>query len=1169
MSINSLSARAHGRATVAALATLLMVGLAQPSATARAVIAAPQDLAATTVPVLSWSAVPGAVRYEVQLDNGSGFSSPEFTGKTTNNRIVPTSALTGLQFWRVRAFDSAGVDSDWSESEVDLGVIGAPDQLSPDGTTLAQPDEPPLLAWNGVPGATAYLVEVDTDPDFVGALTYTTGTTSLVVPAALEARPYWWRVTAQLGSTAVSLPSEAATFEVLPLDAPLQTFPADSPDTQVEDVVLDWDAVPGAATYELRVARDADFNTIIETKTGIKGTRYSPATTYNNAQYYWQVRAVDLSGHPTEWRTVQNSFERYWPDRPVALHPTGPQGAPAHFDGEPYFQWTPVDHASHYQLDVGTDPNFSPQTFVSCRVNGTTYTTGNISATGGAASDEKCKPRDGAAFYWRVRPIDAPFNVQGIYSVTQGAIWDGHYISSMSPSGGQTVDVPTLSWNEVSGVETYQISITKTSNGQEILDATTYATSYTPTNIERSQLEPGTLYTWTVMGETADGAPSLIYSSTFQVSGSLPTSGADPLTPLTGISTDAPTLKPPSLTWEPWPGATYYRIDMGVAGSGAWWTNNSSSSDVIGTDLPFPAVTETSERTLPPGSYDWMVSAYDENRNLLGWGDVGTFTIKDFDAMTGQSIALDGSTLDAGDGCDAHLDANGTSGAICDQVPATPVLSWDPQPGASLYLVYLSNDSSFTNLLETTVRGTTTTYYAPTWANVEPTYPDSQAGKSFYWMIRPCKAVSICAPDPISSTGKATNAFRKSSPAVELLAPDNDTSAAAPNLETGEVTFEWTDYFDTNQGTTWSATGEVSPQAAKKYRIQVDDSATFSSLLETAEVDQTTFTSSAKLYPEGQIFWRVQAIDGDGKYLSWSETRSFMKYTPAPTLTFPVADEAVSGTAGFQWTPQPFAASYTLDVYKNNDTSFSTTNKVFSQSSIKTAAYSWNKPIPASSQPYVWRVRATDPSNNVGQWSVIGRFYSTGSSPALLEPAASTQQPENGPLFSWTAVPGASRYKIQVSTSTKSVVSVSTAALAYATTAPLPDGKLTWQVTALDSADHTLGVSEERKFTVDAKAPTVLTVAPASQIKAKGKVTATFSEQVKNVTTKTFRIYIYGKTKPLKATVTLDATKTKATLKPAKALKVGTRYSVKLSPSIADLAGHPLTAKSWNLVGVK
>jgi len=1168
VSINSpVSARLRG--ALAALATLLMVGLVQPPATARALIAPPQDLAATTVPVLSWSTVPGAVRYEVQVDNNDTFGSPEFTAKTTNTRVVPTSALSGVVYWRVRAFDSAGVDSDWNQSDVDLGVIGAPDQLSPDGDTLAQPDQPPLLAWHGVAGATGYTVELDTDPDFVAATAYTTATTSLVIPTALEARTYYWRVTAKLGTTAVSIPSETASFDVLALDAPVQTSPADSPDTQVEDVVLDWDPVPGAASYDLRVARDADFNTIIDTVTGIKGTSYSPVETYNNAQYYWQVRAVDLGSKPTAWRSVQNSFERYWPDQPTPLHPTGAVGSPPHFEGVPYFQWTPVDHASHYQLDVGTDPNFSPTTFVSCRVAGTTYTAGNVTVSGGVGGDDKCRMQDGAVFYWRVRAMDAPTGVQGIYSPIQAAIWDGHYLSGFSPTGGAIVEVPTFSWAPVSGVETYQVSIIDTDTEDEVFTAETHATSYSPTKVDADVLAPGKVYAWSLMAVAADKSKSLIYSNTFQVSGNLPTTSAPALTPLTGTAADAPTLKPPSLTWEPYPGAAYYKISIGNSGTGAFWTDGSSSTDVVGDHIAYPAVTETSTRTLLPGGYDWQVRAYNLSGGVVATGPVATFTIKDFAAMTGQSLALDGATLDADGGCTAHLDGNGTSGPICDNVPATPVLSWQPKAGASFYLVYISSDSSFTNLLEKSIKGTTTTYYAPTFSNAEATYADSQAGKSYYWMIRPCKAINICAPDPVSTTGKATNAFRKASPPVTLLSPANDTSPAAPNLGTGEITFTWRDYLATNQDTTWAATGEASPQAAHTYTIQISTSATFSKVLETATVDQTTFTSPSKLYPDGQLFWRVQAVDGDAKNLSWSETRSFMKYTDAPTPTFPVADTAVSGTAAFQWSAQPFAGSYTLEVYKDNDTTFSSANRVVSKSSIKTTAYSPDKPLPPSNKPYLWRVRITDPSNNVGQWSVAGRFYSTGDAPALLEPAASTQQPDNGPLFSWTAVPGAARYKIVIATSTRTVTTVTTSALAYATTTPLPDGKLTWQVTALDSAGQNIGTSETRAFTVDAKAPTVVTVAPASQIKTKGKVTVTFSEQVKNVTTKTFRIYVYGKSKPLKAKVTLDATKTKATLKPAKALKIGTRYSVKLSPSITDLAGHPLTGKSWNLMGIK
>ncbi len=1144
--------------TLTVLTTAALVISTQAASPAQAEPAAPTGLLATSVPVLSWDPVPGAARYEVQVDRDSGFGSPDWTVKTTNTRTVPVKAFGGSLHWRVRAIDGDAKASDWSEADLDLGPISAPSQLTPDGEELAQPDEPPLVSWQGVPGALEYSVELDTDADFVSASTFKTSTTSLVIPTPLEAGDYWWRVTASLGGDTVSLPSDPATFTVLPLEAPVQVGPADSPDTQVEDVVLDWDPVPGAASYELRVARDADFNTIIGNVKGVLGTSYSPATTYDNAQYYWQVRAVDMAGKPTEWRTVQHSFERHWPDRPSAVYPIGEVGSATQINGVRYFQWTPVQHASHYELQVGSDPNFSPTTYDSCLTAGTTYTVGNMSFGVSHRTNERCTMQDGDVFYWRVRPMDAPFSgtgVEGIFSETQSAVWRSDYIEGRSPANGATVDIPTLTWDASSGAEKFRVQIYK--GGLKVLTDITYTNSYTPIDVER--LEPGT-YTWDVQAFTPSNEPSVIYASSFTVSGALPDTPADPLTPLSGRITDPATLKAPTLTWEPHPDATSYQLHMGFSGTGVFWVGD--SDDAIGNKVPYPAVTDTSRRTFQPGNYDWFVVAINAAGDPVGSSPVSTFRIAGFPAITGQAIALDSDTLLDGDGCDVRLDANGVTGAVCTGVPSTPVLSWDPVPGMSFYYVYVSNDANFTNLLETQVPATHNTHYAPTFANVHSTYPESQAGQSYYWHIRPCKAISVCAMDPVSSTGKATNAFRKQSPGIELLTPVADSSPAVPNVTTSEVTFDWTDYFDTSQATTWATTGEISPQAARQYRIQVDDSPTFATPLDDKKVDQSSYTAVDSLYPEGQLYWRVQAIDGDDKGLAWSETRPFVKYSPPVELTFPTNDAEVSGTAAFRWTAQPFNYSYRIEVFKNNDTTFSVANRVFYKE-VKTTAFAWDKPLPASSQPYVWRVRRTDADRNLGQWSQSGRFYSTGSSPSLLEPEHGTLQPAAGPLFTWTAVPGAATYRIEIRTGTGTFAKVTTAALAYATTANVPDGKLTWQVTALDAGGAALGSSEWRSFTVDGAAPRVVSYTPTSQAKRKANVVVRFSEPVHNVSTKTLRIFLGSKKKPLAATVKLNAAGTTATLNPTALLKKKTKYTVKVRPGIVDQGGNSLPAKSW------
>lgn len=215
----------------------------------------------SSTPILTWSKVPRATGYTVEVDNDASFSSPEFTSKTVNVRAVPTSPLRpGRNYWRVRA--EKGLDkSDWTSGNFEVSPIGVPVPVSPgDGAVLAQPEQPPLLRWQGSQGATGYVVEVDGDADFVGAKSYPTKTTSLVVPDPLGAGDYYWRVKADKGNGLVSSPSNALRFDVAALPAPSISYPSNDVNSVIEDVVLDWNPVAGAKSYDVEVALDASFN---------------------------------------------------------------------------------------------------------------------------------------------------------------------------------------------------------------------------------------------------------------------------------------------------------------------------------------------------------------------------------------------------------------------------------------------------------------------------------------------------------------------------------------------------------------------------------------------------------------------------------------------------------------------------------------------------------------------------------------------------------------------------------------------------------------------------------------------------------------------------------------------------------------------------------------------
>jgi len=204
------------------------------------------------------------------------------------------------------------------------------------------------------------------------------------------------------------------------------------------------------------------------------------------------------------------------------------------------------------------------------------------------------------------------------------------------------------------------------------------------------------------------------------------------------------------------------------------------------------------------------------------------------DAASGQKVALDGIADQApAAGCANALSNVDTNSQICVGVPSTPVLRWNPEPRAAGYLVYLAIDQELTNRVVSPYAVTTNTMWRP------PTdLPDNTAQDSYYWFVRPCKSMNpvVCNPDPISTNAAATNAFRKQSPAAQLIAPADASSV------TSEPAFSWTDYYDTNQGTPYQGGSDPSYQTARTYRIQISQSATFNSLVDDREVDQPFYT---------------------------------------------------------------------------------------------------------------------------------------------------------------------------------------------------------------------------------------------------------------------------------------------------------------------------------------
>jgi hypothetical protein len=74
----------------------------------------------SNTPTLTWNAVTysyGALTYIIQVDNNSGFTSPEFTPPGINGtQAVTTPLASGTYYWRVRAVNVYGAAGAWSAS---------------------------------------------------------------------------------------------------------------------------------------------------------------------------------------------------------------------------------------------------------------------------------------------------------------------------------------------------------------------------------------------------------------------------------------------------------------------------------------------------------------------------------------------------------------------------------------------------------------------------------------------------------------------------------------------------------------------------------------------------------------------------------------------------------------------------------------------------------------------------------------------------------------------------------------------------------------------------------------------------------------------------------------------------------------------------------------------
>ena len=210
--------------------------------------------------MLSWKAVGKATSYEVQVDNSSAFTSPEFTDDDPEHqgRRRPGLWCPGKNFWRIRATGN-GKTSGWANGSF---------------TVAARHDADPVgsCRWRRPPPATeSAAAPVEQQPGC--RLLHDRGRRRLR-PARRQdlhgpdhvlrrhrSADHRRLVLAGDGQQGQRSDQPSVGRDALrhrrPSPAPQITYPANDVTQTIEDVVLDWTPVPGARNYDVQVALDA------------------------------------------------------------------------------------------------------------------------------------------------------------------------------------------------------------------------------------------------------------------------------------------------------------------------------------------------------------------------------------------------------------------------------------------------------------------------------------------------------------------------------------------------------------------------------------------------------------------------------------------------------------------------------------------------------------------------------------------------------------------------------------------------------------------------------------------------------------------------------------------------------------------------------------------------
>ncbi len=250
--------------------------------------------------VLGWHPSATATKYLFQLSKDK-FSTYAVNDSSVVDTTRKVTALTNgtKYFWRVAAYNAGGFSAfSTVDSFTTIPIVpAAPAVIALAGATNQRADTL-ALSWHPSATATKYLFQLSEDK----FSTYVVNDSNVVdttrkVTALSNLTKYFWRVAAYNtgGFSAFSTADSFTTIVALPAK-PVLVSPIGGKTGVARMTTFVWDSTALATKYELQVASDKAFTTIVRDLTVKDTTVQLSDTLLVSTTYYWRVSAIDTAG---------------------------------------------------------------------------------------------------------------------------------------------------------------------------------------------------------------------------------------------------------------------------------------------------------------------------------------------------------------------------------------------------------------------------------------------------------------------------------------------------------------------------------------------------------------------------------------------------------------------------------------------------------------------------------------------------------------------------------------------------------------------------------------------------------------------------------------------------------------------------------------------------------